>query len=113
MFSIPVSTLRYYDREGLFPELEKNGSGVRQFGGRDLETLRLIECLKKAGMPIRDIRTYMQWCTEGPSTFVKRREMLLQQKESVEKEIARMNQVLETIQRKCAYYDTAIADEEQ
>ena len=48
MFHIPVSTLRYYDKEGLFPGLER-ASGIRRFGDAELEALRVIDCLKKSG----------------------------------------------------------------
>lgn len=47
MFGLPVSTLRYYDKQGLFPGLERT-SGIRRFGDTELEALRVIECLKKA-----------------------------------------------------------------
>ena len=58
MFGLPVSTLRYYDKQGLFPELERT-SGIRRFGDTELEALRVIECLKKAGVEIKDIRLDM------------------------------------------------------
>ena len=58
MFGLPVSTLRYYDKQGLFPGLER-ASGIRRFGDTELEALRVIECLKKAGMEIKDIRLFI------------------------------------------------------
>lgn len=64
MFHIPISTLRYYDKEGLFPNMER-ASGIRRFGETELEALRVIECLKQSGLEIRDIRRFMQWCCEG------------------------------------------------
>ena len=54
MFDIPVSTLRYYDKEGLFPNLKRAGS-IRQFDEDELELLRIIDCLKKTGLEIKDI----------------------------------------------------------
>ena len=72
MFDLPVSTLRYYDREGLFPDIERR-SGIRRFGERELEALRIIECLKLSGLEIREIKQFMQWCTEGSSTYELRR----------------------------------------
>ena len=66
MFGIPISTLRYYDKQGLFPGLER-ASGIRKFGDRELETLRVIECLKRSGLEIKDIRQFMDWCGEGPA----------------------------------------------
>ena len=49
MFNLPISTLRYYDKEGLFPEINRV-SGIRKFSDKELETLRVIECLKKSGL---------------------------------------------------------------
>lgn len=109
IFGLPVSTLRYYDKEGLFPDMERS-SGIRRFGQRELEALRVIECLKKSGMEIKDIRQFMEWCAQGSSTYPQRRAMFIRQKESVEAEIARMNRVLDMLSFKCWYYEQAIKD---
>ena len=109
MFGLPISTLRYYDKEGLFPNMERS-NGIRRFGERELETLRVIECLKKSGMEIKDIRQFMEWCAQGSSTYPQRRAMFIRQKESVEAEIARMNRVLDMLSFKCWYYEQAIKD---
>lgn len=52
MFGLPVSTLRYYDKQGLFPGMERS-SGVRRFSEAELKKLRVIQCLKETGMEIR------------------------------------------------------------
>lgn len=109
MFGLPISTLRYYDKEGLFPNMERS-NGIRRFGQRELEALRVIECLKKSGMEIKDIRQFMEWCAQGSSTYPQRRAMFIRQKESVEAEIARMNRVLDMLSFKCWYYEQAIKD---
>ena len=109
MFGLPVSTLRYYDKEGLFPDMERS-NGIRRFGERELEALRVIECLKKSGMEIKDIRQFMAWCAQGSSTYPQRRAMFIKQRESVEAEIARMNRVLDMLNFKCWYYEQAIKD---
>ena len=57
MFNIPVSTLRYYDREGLFPGMERK-SGIRKFSDNEIEALRVIECLKASGLEIREIKQF-------------------------------------------------------
>ena len=72
MFGLPISTLRYYDKQGLFPNMERV-SGIRKFSEAEIEALRVIECLKKAGMEIKDIRQFMDWCVEGPSTSPRNR----------------------------------------
>ena len=51
MFHLPISTLRYYDKEGLFPHLERT-SGIRRFSQQEIDALHLIECLKRAGVEL-------------------------------------------------------------
>ena len=63
-FDLPVSTLRYYDKEGLFPDLTRT-SGIRRFGEQELEALRVIECLKRSGLEIKEIKQFMEWCAQG------------------------------------------------
>ena len=72
MFGLPISTLRYYDKEGLFPGMARQ-SGIRKFGERELEALRVIECLKLSGLEIKEIKQFMEWCAEGPSSYGKRK----------------------------------------
>lgn len=110
LFNLPISTLRYYDKEGLFLELNRSSTGIRKFNEGSLETLRMIECLKKAGAEIKDIKEFIQWCKEGPSSYTKRKEMFLRRKAIIEQEIKQLNQVLAMLDFKCWYYDTAIAD---
>lgn len=109
LFNLPVSTLRYYDKEGLFPNI-KRSSGIRQFSETELETLRVIECLKKSGLEIKDIKQFINWCSEGNKTYQQRRNLFEQQKKQVEAEIERLNHVLNMIKFKCWYYDEAIKD---
>lgn len=109
MFDLPVSTLRYYDKEGLFPELNRT-SGIRQFTEKEIETLRVIECLKKTGLQIKDIKLFMSWCMEGSSTYTKRKELFENQKMQVEKEINELNKTLDMLNFKCWYYSEVIKD---
>ena len=53
--NVAPSTLRYYDKEGLLPFVERSSGGIRMFKDEDMEWLRLLGCLKKAGMPLREI----------------------------------------------------------
>ena len=89
MFGIPVSTLRYYDKEGLFPSMERK-NGIRRFGEAEVEALHVIECLKASGLEIRDIKQFMQWCSEGPATYEVRRELFERRREAVLEEMARL-----------------------
>lgn len=109
MLGLPISTLRYYDKQGLFPEIERS-SGIRKFGEKELEALRIIGCLKKSGLEIKDIKLFMDWCTEGAATFSQRKELFERQKKTVEAEIEHMNKVLDMLKFKCWFYEQAIKD---
>ena len=109
MFDLPISTLRYYDKEGLFPELERS-SGIRKFGERELEALRVIECLKRSGLEIKDIKQFMAWCTEGPSTYADRKRLFEARREAVEEEMVQLQKTLDMLKFKCWYYETALRD---
>ena len=108
MFGLPISTLRYYDKQGLFPRMERV-SGIRRFSETEIEALRVIECLKKAGMEIKDIKQFMNWCMEGASTYPQRKAMFEARKVHMEQEIKHMNRTLDMLKYKCWYYETAKA----
>ncbi|MBS5335246.1 MAG: MerR family transcriptional regulator [Clostridiales bacterium] len=109
MFQLPISTLRYYDKAGLFPNIRRI-SGIRKFDEKEIEALHIIECLKKSGMEIKDIKQFMEWCTLGSETYQQRRDLFIRQKECVELEIERLKHVLDMLKFKCWYYEQAILD---
>ena len=109
MFGLPISTLRYYDKQGLFPGMARE-SGIRKFGETELEALRVIECLKRSGLEIKDIKQFMDWCVEGPSTYPQRKALFEERRRELEAEMARMDKVMDMLKFKCWYYDQAIAD---
>lgn len=102
MFGLPISTLRYYDKQGLFPQLIRE-SGIRKFSENEIEALRVIECLKKSGLGIKDIKLFMAWCAEGPATYSDRFQLFRKQKESVEAEIKQLHKTLDMLKFKCWY----------
>ncbi len=109
MFDLPISTLRYYDKEGLFPSMQRH-SGIRQFGEKEVDAIRVIECFKTSGLEIKDIKRFMEWCMEGPSTYAQRKELFETRKAAVEAEIAQLQKTLDMLKFKCWYYETAIKD---
>ena len=109
MFDLPISTLRYYDKQGLFPNMERV-SGIRKFSETEIEALRVIECLKKSGLEIKDIKQFMDWCVEGASTYPQRKALLEKQRKRLEEELIHMNKVLDMLKFKCWYYEQAMRD---
>lgn len=109
MFDLPVSTLRYYDKEGLFPNMERT-SGIRKFSESEIEALHVIECLKKTGMEIKDIKQFMDWCAEGPSTYSNRKKLFEDRKKALEEQLQELEKNMAMINFKCWYYEQAISD---
>ena len=90
--------------------MERGESGYRVFSEHNIQTLRLIECLKLTGMPIKDIRTFFEWVQQGESTIQKRYEMFLHQRSVVEEQIRQLQKTLDVIVYKCELYERAIAN---
>ena len=103
------STLRYYDREGMLPGMERSDGGIRIFSDREVDTLKVIECLKATGMPIKDIKNFLNWCQEGDASLEKRRNMFYERLVEVTKQMEELQKTMNNIKYKCWYYDTALA----
>ena len=103
---LSAPTLRYYDKEGLLPFVDRSASGVRVFKESDFEWLRLIECLKATGMPIRDIKQFIDWCLEGDATLPQRRDMFRERRRAELAQMERLQATLDIIDYKCWYYET-------
>lgn len=108
-FDLSPSTLRYYDKEGLLPFVERTANGTRLFEEKDLEWLHIIECLKKTGMSIKNIKTFIDWCIEGDSTIEQRLSLIEAQHQAVAEQIAQLQETLSVLDYKKWYYETALA----
>ena len=107
---VTISTLRFYDNIGLLQNLKKNKAGNRVFTEEDIETIRVIQYLKKSGMQLTEIKEFMNWCQQGDSSIEKRLNLFKKQKENVLSEIARLQETLNLIEYKEWYYTQALKD---
>lgn len=106
-FNLSISTIRFYDKEGLLKQVKRE-NGIRKFDDKDIDTLFYIECLKKAGMQIKDIKKFLDYVEKGNSTLKQRLEMITTQRETVENEIAEKQKVLDVLKYKTWYYTEAV-----
>lgn len=104
---VAPSALRYYDKEGLLPFVERSDGGIRVFTDQDWQWLSIIECLKQTGLPIKEIKTFIDWCMEGDATIEARLELMQRQREAVREQIDQMRDTLALLDYKCWYYETA------
>jgi len=110
MTGLSSFTLRYYEKEGLLPFVERTPSGTRCFKDSDFEWIAMIQCLKNTGMSIKDIKEFVGWCMEGDETLDKRLAMFLAQKKEVEDKMVEFQHYLDKLDFKIAYYENAIQD---
>ncbi|SDN27654.1 MerR family transcriptional regulator [Lachnospira pectinoschiza] len=107
LLHIAPSTLRYYDKEGLLPFVNRSGGGIRVFEEKDFEWLYTIECLKKTGMPIKDIKPFIDWCMEGDSTISQRKVLIERQRQVMLEKMKKMQETLDMLTYKKWYYEVA------
>ena len=110
VLDIPASTLRYYDKEGLLPFVERSKGGIRMFTEKDYEWLKVIECLKKSGLSIKEIRAFIDMTSRGDDSLRERFDLFDSRRRTVEKQIEDMRKTLALLEFKCWYYSRAIED---
>ncbi len=106
-FNLSISTIRYYDKEGLLKNIKRE-NGIRKFTDNDINTIFYIECLKKSGMQIKEIKQFLDYASKGDSTLQNRLDMIVTQREKVESEIIELQKVLKLLKYKTWYYTKAV-----
>ena len=109
LLGVTASTLRYYDKEGLLPFVERSSGGIRMFQESDIEWLQIIGGMKKAGMSIKDIRQYIQMALQGDDTIEMRLAMFRHQQEVLMEQMEELRHTMQIVEYKCWYYETAKA----
>ena len=105
---IASSALRYYEKEGLLPFVERSDSGIRQFTDIDLEWLIIIDSLKKTGMPLKEIKEFVKMFEERDTTIVRRLEIVLRHREVIQQQVAKLNEIIMALDFKEQYYQKAL-----
>lgn len=108
IMNLPVSTLRYYDKEGLLPYIERKDSGYRIFKEDDTRMLEIIECFKNTGMSIKEIKHFIELVKQGDISLQQRYELFVERKKTVEKQMQDLQKQLDLIDYKCEYYQKAL-----
>lgn len=111
-FNIPESTLRYYERKGLLPLIERNEAGRRLFSENQMELLETVIRLKNTQMPISSIKQYVDWIVEGDHTTELRLEMMQNHKQAVLDQISLMTESLKGIDVKITRYKKRLQEKE-
>ncbi len=101
--------LKFYCREGLVPNVKRDQNNFRLFDERDIAWIRGVQCLRRCGMSIREIKQYMEYCLQGQDTIPERKEMLEQTRQQLTEKIKVLRDNLKYIESKQQYYDDVLA----
>lgn len=104
-FNLTTYTLRYYEREGLLPSIQRLENGIRIYSDTDLEWLELIRCMRATGMSISNIKEFVKLATLGKDTLPERRRVILKQREIIEQHIQEYKGYLKVINKKLKILD--------
>jgi DNA-binding transcriptional MerR regulator len=101
-------TLRWYERIGLLPPIERGGDGRRRFSDADLDWLSLLIKLRATGMPVRDMQRYAELVRSGAGQ-AERLELLTRHREQVRRDLAARLECLRLLDAKISYYGSCLA----
>lgn len=107
--NISTYTLRYYDKEGLLPFVDRDESGRRVFKDADFNYLETISCMKEAGLPVKHIAKFIELCLAGDKTLEERYDFLAEQEADLEDQMAALQHTLDFLRWKKWYYKHALA----
>ncbi|MEW5920754.1 MAG: MerR family transcriptional regulator [Bacillota bacterium] len=112
-FDIPQDTLRYYERIGLIPRVNRNKSGIRDYTEEDCNWVEFIKCMRSAGLPIEVLIEYVELFQLGDATIEARKELLIEQRKQLIAKIEAMQKTLERLNYKIAVYEQVVVEKEK
>ena len=108
-YHISVDTLRYYERVGMIPPVNRTASGIRDYREEDLKWVELAICMRSAGLPVETMIEYVRLCHLGDSTIPDRLHLLEAQRDVLEEQRRQIDETLERLNRKINRYETTIS----
>jgi DNA-binding transcriptional MerR regulator len=112
-YDISSDTLRYYERIGLIPPINRNESGIRDYDELDLRRVEFIKCMRSAGLPIEVLIEYVRLVQQGDKTIEARKEILKEQRKQLVARMREMQKTLDLLDHKIEVYENAVLMKEK
>jgi DNA-binding transcriptional MerR regulator len=112
-YGLSTDTLRYYERIGLLPPVNRSGSGIRDYGETDIRRVEFIKCMRSAGLPIEVLIEYVGLLQQGDQTIEARKDILIEQRAQLAARMTEMQKTLELLDYKISVYENAILEKEK
>lgn len=107
-FDITADTLRYYERVGVIPKVNRSKGGIRNYTEDDIKWVENAICMRNAGVPIEMLIEYVKLFQQGDSTIVERRNILLEAKEEIQKQLDKYQSTMDRLNYKILKYEEAL-----
>nr|WP_028530772.1 MerR family transcriptional regulator [Paenibacillus sp. HW567] len=104
-FNISQDTLRYYERIGLIPPVNRNKSGNREYSEEDCNWVEFIICMRNAGLSIEVLIEYLELLQQGDETSGARKDLLIEERKQLTTRIEVMKKTLERLDTKILRYE--------
>jgi len=104
-YGLTTDTLRYYERVGLLPNVQRTSGGIRDYSEEDCRWVEYIKCMRSAGVSVETLIEYVKLFHEGSETIQARKKLLLEQREQIVARINEMNDILAKLDWKLDGYE--------
>jgi DNA-binding transcriptional MerR regulator len=104
---ISAYTLRYYEKEGILPSIERDKSGQRVYSDENIAWLEIVVCLKDTNMPLEEIKEIVRLSMIGDETIDERKQILLEHRKKIQNQIEILKKSMAKVDKKIAFYDGA------
>lgn len=111
--NLSADTLRYYERIGLIPEINRSKSGIRNYTERDLNRIEFVKCFRNSGVSIETLIEYMKLLKKGDSTIEDRKQLLISQREVIQKRLDEIQNAFERLNFKIYNYEKFLIEREK
>ena len=110
---ISPDTLRYYERIGLLPPVNRSESGIRDYSELDVRRIEFIKCMRTAGLPVEVLIKYYGLVQQGDATMEERKAILVEQRAEITARMDELQQTLDLLDYKIGFYENALVEKEQ
>ncbi len=104
MAGLSKDTLRWYEREGMLPDVPRGPTGHRTYGGRVASVVILLARLRATGMPTADMRLFAQLVGEGAASHGRRIAVLEAHRARIAEQQRQLAEASEALELKIAHY---------
>lgn len=104
-YELSADTLRYYERVGLIPKVNRNKNGIRNYTEQDCKNVEFIKCMRGAGLPIEVLIEYVALLEQGDETIEARKDILIEQREQLIKKMKEIKATIERLDYKIERYE--------